>query len=320
MKILFSATIISAVLSISTLANAFIADTDTALLVPANALVAPFDATSDHQSYALASNTSDSTDVSTHWSFWGEDCTHLADVSICLTRHDTIVVDVTDIHAVSKDNKIGGTAINLTGKRGTIVATAFETNDDCDPAVDGTKLVEDVIVGSFHIANTKTGASFGGNMLGLGTDGGQTVLPLASDQSPLTIQTFRPDTLTDSEVILLAMREGAGAIAGEVGPLNGKSTDETLVRAGVSFFDTTEVRTSLPDVEISCALFTSMIDGLIPSTITPSSSGVVELSDFNLITDGVVSSDTSGVFVYGFHGQEVGRYATMNYATFRPGR
>ena len=33
--------------------------------------------------------------VASHWSFWSESCDHLADVFICLTLRDTVVVDPT---------------------------------------------------------------------------------------------------------------------------------------------------------------------------------------------------------------------------------
>lgn len=318
---------VCAVLGFASTSSALVTDPNTSVLGPANALVVPFDATTNRSTFITVSNLAGTSDldnakVSTHWAFWGEDCSHLVDVSICLTLNDTVVVDVSDIHNVNEKNEAGSTNIDLTGHRGTAIVTAFATGKDCSGATDGTALVDDAIVGSFQVADTTTGASFGGNAIGLGVKGGKTVLPDASLISSVNVQTFRPGSLTASDIIFVALREGAGSILGEVGPLNAGATTSSFLRASVDFYDIQEVRTSLPDSDIACTLFTSAVDGIIPSTVTPSSSGVIQLSDFRLVTPTLVgesvSSDLAGTFVYGFHGQAVGGYSGMNYATYIP--
>src|SRR5262245_42954760 len=89
-------------------------DIYTSYTQPANALVMPYDAETGHQSFFVVSNlagispTSDPDRfipaVTTHWAYWSEDCKHLADVFVCLTLNDTIVVDPTDVRSIDSTN------------------------------------------------------------------------------------------------------------------------------------------------------------------------------------------------------------------------
>jgi hypothetical protein len=62
--------------------KAYAYDSDRAFQEPGNALVAPFDAREGRTTFLLASNVGDKK-LTTHWAFWSDSCSHLADVSIC---------------------------------------------------------------------------------------------------------------------------------------------------------------------------------------------------------------------------------------------
>jgi hypothetical protein len=110
-------------------ANADIDDTET-MLDPAVTLIMPFDVTENKASFQIVSRISGSTSgpVATHWSYWSESCDHLADVFICLTPKDTVVVDPTALQAqiqVGGENINGGPVVNLSGSKGFVTVTAF---------------------------------------------------------------------------------------------------------------------------------------------------------------------------------------------------
>src|SRR5438105_971133 len=72
----------------------------TTTIQPAVALIMPFDVTNGKASFQIvsrvgANDAGTSDPIATHWSFWSESCDHLADVFICLTPRDTVVVDPT---------------------------------------------------------------------------------------------------------------------------------------------------------------------------------------------------------------------------------
>jgi hypothetical protein len=304
--------------------HALVDDPFTSYTQPANALLMPYDVTAGHVTFLLVSNVSGGTStiaaVSSHWSFWSENCDHLADVSICLTLNDTVVVDPTNLSAIDVGNFPVGPVIDLSGTRGFVTVTAYATDETCgDPSVKGFQLVDNAIVGSYTFANTSSGAAFGNDSIGLGVDptGSFTDLPdieLSPDSTTgfLDIQTFNPATLEDSQVVLLAVRENTGKLAGELGPIGGN------VRANVNYYDNLEINTSLPGISIPCALFTSVRNtddpSLIPSTVTVASSGVVRLTNLQAPGGPVgVSTDT---FVYGSHGQAVGQFGGSTNAKY----
>ncbi len=108
---------------------------------PAVALVMPFDVTENHASFQLVSRIGgeDSDPIATHWSFWSESCDHLADVFICLTPRDTVVVDPTALQGQiqsGQTNTNTGPVINLSGTKGFITVTAFDADlnsQTCEP-------------------------------------------------------------------------------------------------------------------------------------------------------------------------------------------
>jgi len=295
---------------------ALIDDPFTSYTQPANALVMPFDVSGDNrQSYLTVSNLAGvstipgggaNLGVTTHWAFWSANCDHLADFFICLTLNDTIVVDPRDTGAVDVGNQRIGPDIDLSGEKGLVVVTAYQTDEICsDASVLGNIPVDDAIVGSFTIADTAVPVSYGNDAIGLGLDasGSFTELP-AIDVNAIDIQAFNPSELDDSEIILLSLvaQSGNGSTSSvEVGP------NAATIRAAVTLYDTLEIATSLPDTPIKCATFTTIIPGttggLIPGSITVASSGFVRLWNFSPSIGG----DT-GRFIYGIHGQTLQRF------------
>jgi hypothetical protein len=298
---------------------------------PANSLVMPFDQSDGNASFFIVSNlsgVSPSGDgvvaaVTTHWAYWSENCDHLADVNICLTLNDTVVVSPSDVSAIGADNAPIGPNVDLSGHRGFVVVTAYATDRSCrEASARGYLPVDDAIVGTYTFADLATRASFGNDAIGLGLDESESFTKLPGGLDPpvafdkFRIQSFNPDDLDDSRVVLLSLKErsGSGASARiEVGP----NTSETLV--SVVYFDNLEIATSLPDASIKCATFTSMIpgeDALIPDTVSVLSSGFLHLDRF----DPAIGGDT-GRFVFGIHGQAVGNFggsSSMKYRVSEP--
>lgn len=244
---------------------ALIDDPFTAKTQPANTLVMPFDATEGRTTFLLASNLAGKSGtvaaVTTHWSFWSESCTHLLDVPICLTLNDTIVVDPTNVSPTNAANQAVGPNADLTGNRGYVTVTAYATDANCaDASVLGYQLVDDALVGTMTLADTTTGKAFGIDAVGLGVDGSGSfvelpdlVLSPSGNDGFLSVQTFNPESIENSVVILVSLKEKSGTLPGEIGPVG------VPVTANVSFFDNIETRTSLPDTSIPCALYTSTV-------------------------------------------------------------
>ncbi len=100
--------------------HALVDDPYTSFTQPANALVMPFDETDGHATFFLVSNISGLSPagdgfiagVTTHWSYWSEDCSHLADVYVCLTLNDTVVVSPADVSAIDAGNNPIGPQID----------------------------------------------------------------------------------------------------------------------------------------------------------------------------------------------------------------
>jgi hypothetical protein len=307
--------------------HALVDDPFTSYTQPANALVMPFDETLGHATFFNVSNLSGLSPagsgfiagVTTHWSYWSETCDHLADVYVCLTLNDTVVVNPSNVSAIDAGNNPIGPQIDLSGNRGFVVVTAYATDEICsDSSVRGNVPIDDAIVGTYTFANIQSQASFGNDAIGLGLDftGSFTQLPGDGVIPPIefdkfSIQSFNPETLDNSAVVLLSLKEqsGNGATAPiEIGP----NTANT--RADLVYYDNLEIPTSLPNTTIKCAKFTTLIpgdDSLIPGTISLLSSGILRLDNFTP----AIGSDT-GRFIYGIHGQAVGNFggsANMKY-------
>ena len=293
-------------------ASALIDDVFTTRTQPATALLMPFDATEGHTSFLLVSNvagtsTENSGALTTHWTFWSDSCAHLVDVNICLTINDTIVVDPLAVQGRDASNAPVGPTVDLSGNRGFVTVTAYETDAACSAASAlGFKLVRQAIVGTATLAILESSASYGFDSVGLFADpsGSFVDLPdyfLSPDGSTgfLAVQAYNPETLTDSQVVVLAVAENTGDLEGEIGPIGRNVT------ANCAYYDTVEAATSLPDVTISCAEFASLSPGaegsLIPGFVSLLSSGVLRMSN---IRAGSVPVGFDN-WVYGFIGQSV---------------
>jgi len=277
---------------------------------PAAELVMPFDATEGKATFLLVSNIngtspSGGAQVTTHWTFWSETCDELANFSICLTLNDTIIVDPTNARSVGPDNQDQGPLINLTGKRGLVTVTAFETNSTCgDFSQTGSILRDDAIVGTFTFADTEVGYAFGNDAFGLGLNetGTAVELPESGLVNSYNIQVFDPTSVQASVVVLSHLREQA---VGQVEP------NPANIRFFTHFYDTLEIPTSLPDQTVGCVKFTTIsseggVAGLIPDTVDVTTSGFIRLDP----AAGFGAND----YLYGIIGQAVGPYGASSSA------
>ncbi len=104
---------------------------------PAASLVFPFDATTGKESFAIVSRggvAETSRSIATHWAYWAADCKHLADVVICLTPRDTVVVDPRALQGEVQNgakNVKTGPVIDLSGSRGVVTVTAYRADSSC---------------------------------------------------------------------------------------------------------------------------------------------------------------------------------------------
>jgi hypothetical protein len=286
------------------------------------ALVGPFDQTTGHKTYVTASSPgafSPSTGIPAvvvHWTFWSDSCAHLADFNTCLTRDDSVVLDVSDMGGLDAENVPLESRVDLTGYRGSYTAHAFEADDRCrDPADRGFVLVEDAIAGTWSIANTRSNAAFGDRAQSLRIDPDTHAIAVPDRKfTALDLPFFNPESLQDSEVIILAVVEGFGDLPGEIGPPQGRVVIATQVRA----CDTQETCISLPDLQLSCALYSTLIPsagGLIPETLMPGSSGFLRLSSPRfVVSDPAIVGDST--WLYAWHGQQLGAFGTGSRGTY----
>jgi len=303
-------------------------DSFTSYTQPGGTLVMPFDQSDGHSTFFIVSNLSGLSPagdgfiagVTTHWAYWSETCQHLADVNLCLTLSDTVVVSPEAVSSMDAGNAAIGPRIDLSGHRGFVVVTAYATDANCSEASRAGYLpVDDAIVGSYTFANLATQASFGNDAIALGLDASASFTQLPGDDGgrPITfdgfsIQSFNPDLLDDSTVVLLSLQErsGSGATAAiEIGP------NTSVTRADIGYYDNLEIATSLPEASIRCAEFTSLIPGdgaLVPDTVSVLSSGVLRLERFAP----AIGGDT-GRFIFGIHGQAVGNFGGSSNLKYR---
>ena len=161
--------------------------------------------------------------ITTHWIFWGENCIELADYSVCLTERDTIVVDPTNMSAIGPDNKPNGPTINLSGSRGLVTVTAYQTDSDCNPWDEtGRQLAQEALVGTFTIADLTYGYSFGNDALGLFSSNNQVQLPNGNVER-YVLQTLNPTTAPGIE---------AGSLVGGVDRAGGVELAHPSMVAG----------------------------------------------------------------------------------------
>lgn len=286
-------------------AQAIVFDDQYSLTQPAAELVMPFDATAGKSSFLLVSNPDavslSASQVSTHWVFWGQNCRELADVSICLTLNDTIVVDPRDITSVGPDNEKLGPTVNLDGQRGLVTVVAYETDADCSPFFrTSATLKNSAIVGTFTLADTDAGYSFGNDAFGLFlTDSGDAVrLPDGSDVDRYALQTLNPEP---EEVVSLVILGHLTEADGIVKPTSSQA------RFFASFYDSLEVNTSLPDVVVGCPVFRPIAKGttaLIPDFVTVSSAGILSLTPEPSLSD--------SSYLFGIVGQALGTFGASS--------
>ena len=282
---------------------------------PGAELIMPFDATEGKATFLLVSNINGTSvfggaQVTTHWTFWSETCDELANFSICLTLNDTVVVDPTNARSQGPNNEDQGPIINLTGKRGLVTVTAYETNGTCgDFSQTGEVLVDDAIVGTFTFADTEVGYAFGNDAfaLGLNFEGTAVELPDSSIVDSYNIQVFDPTSVEASVVVLSHLREQS---AGQVEP------NPAAIRFGTTFYDINEIPTSLPDQTAGCVKFTTIssdgaANGLIPPTVDVTTSGIIRLDP--------ISGFGANDYLYGIVGQAVGQFGASSSAKVAAG-
>jgi len=288
---------------------------------PAGALVMPFDVTSGKASFEeviRSGATQVPGSIATHWAYWAADCSHLADVVICLTPNDTIVVDPTALQNVVQGTgeTVGaGPTVDLSGSRGMLTVTAYQTDNgpqghDCRIASPLTPL-NNVLVGSWTIANTKTNAGYGGDAIGFTTNGVFPDPAILADGG-LRIPTLDPESLTDSQVIVIPVKfpGGNGQYTNtELGPLSKVTCDN-------AFVDNLENSSSLPNVTFKCVGFNPIATlagqtggdpPIIPPTFNLTSSGYVHFRNCRT-SKGILGSKK---FIFAFHTQAVGPFGTV---------
>jgi hypothetical protein len=288
----------------------------------AGTLIMPFDLAAGHTDRQEVSRTGDPSAaavVASHWSYWRDDGSHLADVFICLQSNDTVVVDPRALQGRSASNDPIGPVIDLEGAQGFVVVTAYEAmpGPGCQ-VVDPTVPLAEQLIGSWTIANSGKDTSFGGDAIGLETG----VLPDADDlDGGIALQTLNPQTLNDSAVILIGVESGAGQGAfrdTEVGPVSrsfAASSGLSKVCCNTTVFDTLSTVFSLPDTCFQAAGFRPIADNAADPGETSILQGFVTLSTAgSLQLKNCVSQDTDGSlvpvghgsveqFVFAFHGQ-----------------
>jgi hypothetical protein len=303
----------------------------------AHALVMPFDLTGGRVSFEVVSyiNSNDGFDtnptIPTHWSYWAADCRHLQDVNICLTANDTVVVDPTKLHGEVQDggeNKKLGPDIDLTGERGIVVVSAFELllDSNGNPVGNGCQIdnppvtvsTGPPIVGSWTIANTGTNTAFGADAIGLDVGDGNATNGFDQDalDGGIFLQTFNPQQLTDSAVILISVQQQAGNgrqfELAEWGPLvDGVCCD-------VDFTDNVEVFNSQAEFCFECVGFAAIgPDGGVSHPDDPTIlrrelnlPGVVRFSQCTEQADGL-PLDATLQYLFAYHGEAVGPFGVV---------
>ncbi len=316
---------------------------------PAVALIMPFDVTDGRASFQLVSRIGgESSDpLATHWSFWSESCDHLADVFICLTPRDTVVVDPTQLQGQlqeGQENTNTGPVINLSGEKGFITVTAFDADTNsqtCDVIDPESPTGTPALVGSWVVANTSTNAAFGNNAIGI-VDG-QT-LPAGGDffltgpvAAGLFLQTFNPLDLQDSEVFFIGVAFPAGNAAfadSEVGPIPAALTNGAAVCCNAQYYDNVETFISLPDICLSCSSTAKIAENeslaaidlpaIIPASIPAETSGFVRLTNCVVggdegnvpIGDTTINAVDLTTFLFAYHGMAVGPFGTSTLARY----
>ncbi len=283
-------------------------------LQAAGVLVMPFDTTSGRVSFEIVSRTGNGTGgllLQTHWVYYAADCRHLADVFIGLTDVDTVVVDPTRFQGQTQTvnppaNHPQGSTVDLSGERGVVIVTALDASNAVIPQ----------IVGGWTIASAATGASFGGDAIGISADG--TLPDPTLLAGGIRIPTYDPTALTSSQVILIGLESEGG----EVHPITRASAalGGAHVCCAASVTDNLEVSTSIPDVCFDCVGFAALTSALAPpgeSAVLPdgvalTTAGFVHLASCRSASRGgetaLVGTGDAEQFLVALHGQSLGPF------------
>jgi hypothetical protein len=264
-------------------AQAIDSDGATSLTQPANTLIMPYDSSEGKASYMIVSNMSGesmaNSAVYTFWEWINSEGVLEATDEECLVLNQTIVADA---------------ALAVEGSsRGMLIVTAFEANEDCSVA---SGLVDNAIVGTYTFADTEEQYSYGGDAVGIGLgDDNAPMLPNGYVGS-VDVQTFNPQTLDDSSVVILSVAQGADSLI---------VSNETSITASLSYYNNEGNVSNFSDVSVRGATFASMKPGggLISSELGVSTSGFLRMQ----FSEGAIGGGSGG-FIYGVHGQSVGQY------------
>jgi hypothetical protein len=282
-------------------------DPRTAWTHPGAALVMPFDSTDGHVSYLTAHNLG-SSKVSSHWSFWDEDGATLAETFVCLTANDTVIVDPTALQSIGPDNKGIGSVSSLAGKRGIASVTAFKSDSNCTPpsSAGAPQIADNALTGSFSVAELEQDSSYGGNAATFGIQNGIVALP-TRELDHIDLESWAPSKVTKSQVILIALREQAGSIPGELGPQG-----QGVLRANLGFYGNLSTLVSLAPVQLESAFFGDVRQ--LAGSQQLDTSGVFRLDGFS---PPVGAEETgSRTFLYGLHGWAFHAFAQMAWGSY----
>ena len=295
----------------------------------------PFDATPEKATFQIVSRIGGGSTLATHWTYWAADCRHLVDVFVCLTPNDTKVMDVTAIQGevqVGQTNQGLGPVVDLTGERGVTIVTAYDADpasETCRPRAPFSASATPGLIGSWTIGDLVAGSAAGGDAIGL--ELGTASIPDA-DGAALVIQTFAPDTLQRSAVILIGVQDEGGSgefKETEPGPITAAMSNGAHVCCNTRFIDNLESAVSLPDVCFQCVGFNPISSlqaeagdvPLIPETVSAGTSGVIELSACRTaLADGLpapIGSERSQ-YLFGLHLQMVGPFGTTVTGSYAP--
>ncbi len=296
----------------------------------------PFDATDGKASFQTVSRLGGSETVATHWSYWAADGRHLLDVMVCLTPNDTKVMDVSAVQGeiqVGSTNRATGPVGDLSGERGIVIVTAYESardaGDTCRPRDPSAPTTERALIGAWTIADPTSQAAYGSDAIGVAPD---TLPDPAHLASGLWIPTFNPESLERSVVILIGLETmaGTGPFAdAEPGPIARALPNGAHVCCELGFVDTLENRISLPSVCFAGVGFGTMTPGrgspddivVLPPSATITTSGVLELTSCMTAGDdgqpAALGRDRPQ-FLFAFHGQVVGPYGAALSGKYAP--
>ena len=224
-------------------------------------------------------------------------CKHEADMWLCMSLDQHLVIDPQQLQSVVFDTvrreTLGvGPIVDLSGKRGFITFTAYETDRACSPGAG--VLVDDALFADWAISDNSTSATCSGPALAHGLDETGSYVQLVQPDrvlDQLRINTFAPDSITPLDIGIV-LQENTGQQPGELGPIDGEMSAFSLFCDGES-----EICVSRPDVETSCVFFDST-----PEPYT--GSGHFRLHNFTYrgaddLADGPIGGPT-GTMAYGF--------------------